>query len=1425
MVFRIFRKRLLSYLSVALGVFSVYSCKDQIVEDRIPNNPEGKLSAIIDNGLETYASLGGNTGDASRAINWNTGDEVYFLAVVDSARVEDLGSVVAEDINGVNANFVVTPPILLDHYVALYPAANFSSGIGSYNRQVNLSIPTQQTYVADGMPKNAYPMIAVGAVSPLKFKGVAGVLRFELTGEIGTTVNKIVFRSTGVKMSGGSDWIDPLFYTAGSKLSFTTSNACDSVVLSCPSVVLSSTPVSFYIIVADTIYPGSTTEIGIEGSYGRKVYTASQAIAAESNRINARSLFYGDHDMQKEYDAHFIVGDSLESGTTFLSAAITGGGSWLTLSENAAYKSSEQTQTYAGNSSLYIHLDENLTGSERSALIVATRSNGTVMKVLVNQQSAIYAGPFGNYGGASMGSPSEGSLDDSGQATPFSMQLRSGGKGYTKKMYVEAMPEYVSSGVPFASSSISSYGESNKYLGLTSVKASYDKTKYSTFGSLLYQSSAYPAIDYCASKNRDVNGNGILDEDEIKWYMPAINQSISMWVTDVYSNMGVYSWNASQSYWTTTKGSGIYHINYISGIYSDAGVSETENYGVRCVRDGEDVTNTTVVSLNMSGNPTIDLSVLPSEIVTAETKGIAMGDEQSEVNKTVYKELRVAKKDSKQDGTGGYEEMSWNKAVGLSASFNNSTAINESTASGTGCAAYYEESDASDKGSWRLPTQREMQSIWLWKDELENLSGFESFSSSEKGYWTATEYKSSSTKAFAVSMHAAYSDAVLKSGTHPVRCVKEPQSINPVVPSLSILEYIYKDTISHICNPEIRGFTILSNISWTVSVDQSWCQLLTTSGINNGPVNYELEQNTTGLDRCATITIVGGGLEKKIELLQRNCASVGHDLHYTTLEIEPLSFVKVGANGRELISAANEEMIMRDVVVYVYQFDGSGMVPQGIYYVPSVNSNTATVSFRIWSGNKKFFVAANTGGNNSIIYNQDALASVTYTIRDLDKTYNNLNNILASTSSGFELQSSLTLSSGTEGGGAGLIKTMAGGAFSVSNGLLNTMTSYTNNTCFFMSNWDGANIEVSPTEKLTSDCLFTIVPDISLEDSKNSPIGTNNHIKIGLQRGVAKVSFRITADGTSTNESAGYAGPYYSSVSDGSKGRFTPWKMDGKSVWALGNINKHMYPFQTNLGGDIASPNYSLTSGDTVNWGNPSSSSNWYASYDNTRVFGTGKKYGTSSFGISDMKNAMLSAGNYTLISDASGSDHAQVYVFCTENGTEHPQLQDKATFVMIGGEYRPENWISDVKRNQTVGNKPYLGWNGLSANIGVQNVYGSTYSEPLWNDDEMIYYLSDLKVFIHGKRNLYAYYAYEKGIDVSCEEKQLLANTLISNKVYQDEQGELVKSYYRGQCVYKKYITDESEPSLQNKVLVRRNFIYDVNLTNIKGPEVAEFK
>jgi len=73
------------------------------------------------------------------------------------------------------------------------------------------------------------------------------------------------------------------------------------------------------------------------------------------------------------------------------------------------------------------------------------------------------------------------------------------------------------------------------------------------------------------------------------------------------------------------------------------------------------------------------------------------------------------------------------------------------------------------------------------------------------------------------------------------------------------------------------SFTITSNVDWTVSADESWLNVSSTEGADNGEVTVTANSANTSIDaRSATVTITGGGLTRTIEVTQ-----TGHELSIT----------------------------------------------------------------------------------------------------------------------------------------------------------------------------------------------------------------------------------------------------------------------------------------------------------------------------------------------------------------------------------------------------------------------------------------------------------------------------------------------------------------------------------------------------------------
>ncbi|HCC50877.1 MAG TPA: hypothetical protein DEQ30_01535, partial [Porphyromonadaceae bacterium] len=554
--------------------------------------------------------------------------------------------------------------------------------------------------------------------------------------------------------------------------------------------------------------------------------------------------------------------------------------------------------------------------------------------------------------------------------------------------------------------------------------------------------------------------------------------------------------------------------------------------------------------------------------------------------------------------------------------------------------------------------------------------------------------------------------------------------------------------------------------------------------------------------------------------------------------------------GDTVISATTIEQNVVDAAMYVYRWDGANMTAEAMAYLPKANLTSPPdlvadhMTVKVKSGTKKIFMALNIANGSAadpLLPVDDFTTSVIDTGVPYTTQFTVLNNILESTTAAYEVTSSPTVAVSTTAGelrtAKGLIQTLAGGSINTAKGVLYSTQSLDSDAAFFMSNWDGPKDSITGTipSAYTSDCLFVLLPNIS---AKNSKTTGDNHFIIGVQRAVAKVSLRITAAGATSSSTA--TAPYYTSEEDGSKGHFKPWTegVSGPAIWTLGGINKRTTPFQT-FGGTssaVASPNYSLA--DTVHFSAIKGSEvadavsiAWYSSYDNTRVYGTGHKYGTKLNTVDNVETAMKAAGNYLPLStpDADGSTAKPFNTaFCTENGTAFPQWQSKGTYVIVGGEYTPKNVLTGINKPSVTTNPAEKGWNGSApvaneANTGYDaNTYPALSYETAGMDT--LYYLVANKVFIHGSANLKKYYAWELKYDKDVDDPS--SSSIVTNQINDAIDEGLMLAYSKARCFYRVWIKDPNAAvtsTYEDEVAVRRNHVYDINISKIKGPGIDD--
>lgn len=237
----------------------------------------------------------------------------------------------------------------------------------------------------------------------------------------------------------------------------------------------------------------------------------------------------------------------------------------------------------------------------------------------------------------------------------------------------------------------------------------------------------YEALYACMSRNRDINGNGIIDANEIRWFLPTAGKYLRL-VIGAHSlrNPLIKISSIDPSQYSAGSENGAFHFITSEGYYlwTEEGAS-LDGWGgitgaiwytaweLRCVRnlgcqpphapskDTDPVQNAYVLD---KANRTIAMSYYDPNILRGEKLSYIPSHKYSERDAVQpYKKFQYAADDCKglSDGTvtveSGGNISSW--------SYDNWTT---SLAKNGICGQYTEETGGGDKGTWRVPTQIEL---------------------------------------------------------------------------------------------------------------------------------------------------------------------------------------------------------------------------------------------------------------------------------------------------------------------------------------------------------------------------------------------------------------------------------------------------------------------------------------------------------------------------------------------------------------------------------------------------------------------------------------------------------------------------------------------------------------------------------------------
>lgn len=200
----------------------------------------------------------------------------------------------------------------------------------------------------------------------------------------------------------------------------------------------------------------------------------------------------------------------------------------------------------------------------------------------------------------------------------------------------------------------------------------------------------------CLSRNRDENGDGKIDGEELKWYLPAVNQCTYYWFgmnslpEDARINMEPRKTN---NYWSSTSGFATWWAAEGSAYGAKEGTCQ-----VRCVRSLKSYNDPASEVSEYDSNTRI-VTMLGMDHRSVREAGTVTGEFDEHERGTVYDVLPSSFQIAKNN---------------LDKTFTNDQMKKVVDANSATCSDYYEGTNGSDKGQWRVPNEKELTLILKW---------------------------------------------------------------------------------------------------------------------------------------------------------------------------------------------------------------------------------------------------------------------------------------------------------------------------------------------------------------------------------------------------------------------------------------------------------------------------------------------------------------------------------------------------------------------------------------------------------------------------------------------------------------------------------------------------------------------------------------
>lgn len=308
---------------------------------------------------------------------------------------------------------------------------------------------------------------------------------------------------------------------------------------------------------------------------------------------------------------------------------------------------------------------------------------------------------------------------------------------------------------------------------------------------LLYQYQ-YPVLTFsarvCYDKNRDEDGNGRIEGEEIKWYLPASNQMLGFYVgsligtepngaTTEDGSVNVKRWSSGlNSYSKHQTGSSkcvrdippLLDNTQAIGVYTDdrgnkyaaiKSIGLPENRVENRNENENFYTNIQLYKYTANGQNTEPVKDESGNYIFVNRTARHTNDKTPSRTDWKVSEYFIISPDivysdgNNSDGkNSGEPTMNWATANGYLATANSNLYNTESFAVPKGCAMYSGKDGKDEPGTWRVPTFREGSLIMIYYKELEATAvdkgtEFQPFARpnlTSTTYWTATEKNSAS---------------------------------------------------------------------------------------------------------------------------------------------------------------------------------------------------------------------------------------------------------------------------------------------------------------------------------------------------------------------------------------------------------------------------------------------------------------------------------------------------------------------------------------------------------------------------------------------------------------------------------------------------------------------------------------------------------